>query len=520
MRHSLALAWLFVLACSAPPRATTAPTDRLATRAAEVHAAFRPDAALETVRYVDRFFRVRGNEGYQKTLERVQTELLRGGFDGEDVRRLELGPERPTWTPRAARLTLNGAPLIAFEDETGVDRATLLVGSDALHGELEVVRAEDVREGLDARGKVILGEGSPRALFEELVAPSGAVGLLVRSLEPYHAPDRYPESAQFGYLPEHEAPAFGFSLSDADHRALRVATETEAARVRVDIDVARGSSRATALEARIPGRDPDAGAIVFVAHADEPGANDNASGVATLAELALALRGRSMRRTLVFLWGQEMEVSRAWLEAPPVPVAAGLVLDMVGIDPEETGAPFLIERMPDPGAIWLRPPDVHTEWGATELREEDLRGHFLDDLLAASARAVAALDGPWRWRTNPFEGGSDHVPFLDRGLPAALGWHFTDDAYHTTRDRFDRVSGREMRRVAAVFGAAAITMASDDRETLRAALDAGERQRMRELRETASSWVREGRSTQAEEARVLDAWRSWYEQARRSVDAW
>src|SRR5688572_4524365 len=124
---------------------------------------------------------------------------------------------------------------------------------------------------------------------------------------------------------------------------------------------------------------------------------------------------------------------------------------MVGSDPAETGAPFLVERMPDPGAVWLRSPDVHSEWGASEVTEDQLHGHFLNDLTSAAIGAVASLDGPWEWRAHPYEGGSDHVSFLGRGLPALLAWHFTDDAYHTTRDRLERVSGREMRRVSSAM---------------------------------------------------------------------
>ena len=244
---------LLLLACAGPGAPSAAPPDRVATHARGVHAAFRAEAALDTVRYVDRFFRVRGNEGYQKTLERVETELRRGGL--EAVRRIQLGPARPTWTPRSARLALNGRALIAFEDETGVDRAALLVGSEPFRGELEVVHADAVRRGADARGKLILGVGSPRALYAELVEPNGAAGLLVRNLEPYHQPERYPESAQFGYVPG----GIGFSLSDADYRALAAVTD---ARVEVEIEVAVGESRATAVEARIPGTDPTAGAIV------------------------------------------------------------------------------------------------------------------------------------------------------------------------------------------------------------------------------------------------------------------
>ncbi len=500
------------------------PSPRIAARARLVHARFSTERALGIVAFADRHFRVRGNEGYLKTLERVAGELRGAGFTS--IATPALGPTRATWTPRSATLEVLGPGgsrrIVHFGSEREVDRAALLVRSSSFGpAEVEVVTAEQVRGGADARGRVVLAEGDPRQLYAELIADSGAVGLLTRNLEPYHDVDAHPDLAQFGYLPEHEGDVFGFSLSRQDFIAMQGAR-----RVRVHVDVSVGSSAAVAVDARIAGSDPDAGAIVFVAHVDEPGANDNGSGVGALAELAIALRGSveagevpRPRRTMVFLWGQEIEVSQRWLADPPVPVAVGLVLDMVGEDPS-LGAPFLIERMPDPGAIWLRAPDRHTAWGASPVTEEQLRGHFLNDLMGACAASVAALDGPWSWRTNPYEGGSDHVPFLERGLPAVLGWHFTDRAYHTTLDRMDRVSGEEMRRVAATFGAAALTMASDDGEEIRAALEHAQRVRRRDVRAASAELLADGQSDAATEAHVLEAWDRWYAEALASVRAW
>lgn len=503
------------------PLGEAPPTPAIDARAGQVFEAFEVDRALSVVEYADRFFRVRGNEGYVKTLERVRDELRAAGLE---VATPSLGPALPTWTPRAAELIALGPDgpqrLVHFDTEADVDRAALLVRSDPFPSrELEVLTAEEVRGGADARGRVVLAEGDPRGLFAELVAATGAAGLLTRNLEPYHDLDGYPDLAQFGYLPEHDAPAFGFSLSRADFVAMQGVR-----RVRVTVDAAIGApAPALAVDARIPGTDPSAGAIVFVAHVDEPGANDNGSGVGALTALAIALHriGARPRRTLVFLFGQEIEVSQRWLASASLPVAAGLVLDMVGEDPERVGAPFLIERMPDPGAVWLRGDDRHTEWGSSEVEPGRLRGHFLADLMVACAASVARRDGPWNWRTNPFEGGSDHEPFLERGLPAVLGWHFTDRAYHSTADRMDRVSGPEMRRVAAVFGAAALTLASDDVDgELARVLAHARAARLADVRAASAALVARGQSDEATEARVLAAWESWYREAEARRAAW
>ena len=40
---------------------------------------------------------------------------------------------------------------------------------------------------------------------------------------------------------------------------------------------------------------------------------------------------------------------------------------MVGEDTQKTGGSFLIEKMPDPSAIWTRGTDKHTEWGAGDV---------------------------------------------------------------------------------------------------------------------------------------------------------
>ncbi|MDQ3032867.1 MAG: M28 family peptidase [Myxococcota bacterium] len=555
MRRAIGVVLFFLLAAgcggAGSPAASITPegfppeTPRLAAHVRAVRERFDPERARATVAFVDQFFRVRGNEGYQASLARVREELRgRGGFEESAVRTLELGEVRPTWTPRSAELVLvaedgSETPLVSFATEQERDRAALLVGSSATERTtLEVVRAERVREGEPAQGRLVLAEGEPRPLYREVVEGGveggGAAGILVRNLEAYHQAERFPESAQFGYLRPNDVDpsrhAIGFSLSDRAWRALRAATEDGVARVRVRVDVATGSSAATAIEARIDGSDPSAGAIVLATHVDEPGANDNASGVAALVELAGALR-RAIeegavarpRRALVFVWGQEIEVSGAWLDQASEPVAAGLVMDMVGQDPEATGAPFLIERMPDPGAVWLRGPDVHSEWGSSEVDPTTLRGHFLNDWLRAGIARVASAEGiAWTARAHPFEGGSDHVSFLRRELPAVLAWHFTDDAYHTTRDRLERVSGEEMRRVAALLGGAALSMASGeraDREEMLSVVRAAAIERLGWAGDAGRAEIARG-GDRALEQRIVREWARWYDQAIGSIAAW
>ena len=128
-----------------------------------------------------------------------------------------------------------------------------------------------------------------------------------------------------------------------------------------------------------------------------------------------------------------------------------LSLDMTGEDTAKTGGTFLIEKEPDPSALWDRPSDPHSEWGASKVDPAMVRGSFLNDLhLAVALRR--ARDTGWVVRTNPYEGGSDHTVFTRAGVPALLNWHFTDRYYHTNLDTTDKMSAAEMQHVAIAVG--------------------------------------------------------------------
>ena len=174
--------------------------------------------------------------------------------------------------------------------------------------------------------------------------------------------------------------------------------------VRVTIASTFSTKPARTLVAEIPGRVAPTERIVIAAHVQEPGANDNASGVATLAEAGARAGARRFaagripppERTLTFLWLNEISGSRQWLQDHPDDaknVRYMFSMDMTGEDVKKTGGSFLIERWPDPGAVWERPWDPHSEWGRGNVRAESLKGDLIND--AAPRRLRSA------WRARP-----------------------------------------------------------------------------------------------------------------------
>ena len=289
----------------------------------------------------------------------------------------------------------------------------------------------------------------------------------------FTSPDQH-DVLQWGSIPyDADAKSFGFKASyrAATHMRERLKKGPVQLRVEVKSTFYDGPNRT--LVAEIPGESKPDERIVFVAHVQEPGANDDGSGCATLYAIAVALaeagRARGLGRpggTLTFMWVDEVRGSRQWLTAEAARakgVQYMFSLDMTGEDTSKTGGTFLIEKQPDPSAVWTRPSDPHSAWGASPVKLESLKGSLLNDVhLAICLRR--AKDTKWVVRTNPYEGGSDHTAFIEAGVPALLNWHFTDRYYHTNFDRPDKTSLPEIVNVGAAVTTSAWLLSSADQQ--------------------------------------------------------
>jgi hypothetical protein len=189
----------------------------------------------------------------------------------------------------------------------------------------------------------------------------------------------------------------------------------------------------------------------------------------------------------------------------------GLSLDMTGEDTQKTSGTFLIEKMPDPSAIWTRGDDHHTAWGGRPITKAELMPSYYNDYLLARCLDQAAVTG-WVVRTNPFEGGSDHTPFLEFKKPGALFWHFTDVYYHTDGDRLDKVSIPELTNVGTAALVSVLTLASADGPTTRALVAEVERAADARLeREAALSRAAlQSGGSRATENDILQTWTDYY----------
>ena len=374
-------------------------------------------------------------------------------------------------------------------------------------------------EGKDVKGAVVMVSGPLGPAWQQAVRAHGAAGVISTDLAHYTRPDDTPDVLQWGNIPFDEAlKSFGFKATPRVAARLRSELSKGPVTLHVDIETTfhRRPNRTLVLE--IPGRVRPEQRVVLAAHVQEPGANDNASGCGTLLAAALGMHDAIRRgalpapaRTITFLWVDEIRGSEQWIknDAERIKqVMAMLSLDMTGEDTAKTGGTFLIEKEPDPSALWDRPSDPHSEWGASKVDAAMVRGSFLNDLhLGVALRR--ARDTGWVVRTNPYEGGSDHTVFTRAGVPALLNWHFTDRYYHTNLDTTDKMSAAEMQHVAIAVGTTALFLASADSTDLEA---------MRRLLTTARDARLATEQKHNATPEILEAWRKWYDEALASVD--
>lgn len=493
------------------------------------------ERARDVVVFMDQWFRHPGNTGFNASLDKVESILRDAGYVKEDaaepnarlVYRIQSKALRgPAWDPADASISIEGqaAPLMKW----ATNRNMLAINSWSTPDTGLVAELVDAGKGLppdldraNVKGKFVVAEAALGQLYTNAVVARGALGVLAYRMPEYTKPDIHRNSVQFTSIPyDTISKSVGIALSKNGMDGLRAALAKGPVKLRIRSNTKFFASTNRTIIAEVRGTVAPAERFVFSAHAQEPGANDNASGVGALADMARVLAKLNKsgavvpKRTITMLFGNEIEQTRDFLAADSArtrDVRWGLSLDMVGEDTKKTGGTFLIEKMPDPSAIWTRGEEKHSEWGGSAITKDKLRPHYFNDYLLARCLDQAAATG-WVVKTNPFEGGSDHTPFLAANKPGVLFWHFTDVFYHTDGDRPENVSAVTLANVSNAALVSALTLASANGTTARSLIAEVERAAIARLdvELALSKTALANGGDAAKERDILETWTDYY----------
>ncbi len=264
--------------------------------------------------------------------------------------------EHPTWETVSASLQIVGEETPVLTSESNRNMTYLNSASTPKEGvvaEVIHLKKEADLDEYGLKGKVVYSASITPGIYQKALE-KGALGIITYNNPSYLKPEKNTTSIQFRSLPPQTDTAFwGIALSHAAKERLESALAKGKVAVEVNIQTKIYLSEELTVVANIKGGELPKEQLVFSAHIQEPGANDNASGVGAQLEMATSAANLfnakkiTLDRTLTFLWGDEIISTRRYIQENPErakTIKWGISLDMVGENTAITGGSFLIEK--------------------------------------------------------------------------------------------------------------------------------------------------------------------------------
>ncbi len=445
------------------------------------HESLSGELAKEHVIQITRYHRIQGSRQYREAAHYVLQQLRNYGFSEKDAYietftsdgkvTYQTWQSPSGWDISSAELRMVepyderivGYPEIAmsvmtYSNPGNVTAELVWVGDGT--------RDEDYA-GKNVRGRLVLATGYGGAVHRLAVLKYGAKAV-VCFLDDDRAKE-HPDMLQYtGMWPrtdELSRVTFGFNLTNRQGTKLR---DMLTAGKKV---VLHGEVKGIGLEpyfmdvvvAHIRGTERPEEELVFSAHLDHPkeSANDNASGSGAILDIARTLKeltdnGRlpKPKRSFRFVWVPEWNGTMPYIDAHPELVGPAL------------GGKFLANMNMD--MVGENLDLLHSELGLT--RTPDSNPSAVNDVVENMARMVDGMDirtprgslSAFNYRITPYEGGSDHMMFIDRKIPGVMFTH-SDYTHHTSDDTPDKVDPVELERCEVIAAGAMWYLANLDK---------------------------------------------------------
>ena len=455
------------------------------------------ESAKRNLEGFSRQHRMRGSRGYHAAAEQLVAELKRYGLADAHIEALPADGKifygtqrsRPAWNAELAELwevDANGARVtrLASWDAAPITLAQDSESADVTAELIDVGQgtAESDYAGKDVKGKIVLAAAQPGPVAKLAVARFGAAGIVSYAQNQKTAWWGENENlVRWGHLETFTTTkTFAFMVSLKTARGLQARLKSEPIRMHATVRAGQEPGAYEIATATIPGNGEE---IVFSCHLDHPrpGANDNASGCATILEVARTLskliaekRLEPPRRTIRFVFPPEIEGTLALLNGKPElasHIKAAVHLDMVGGGPE-TKAIFHVTRGPasQPSFIY----DIAQSLGEfvnEQSAEFASTGTARWPLVAPDGGKEALLA-----MMSPLSLGSDHEVYSDSsfGIPSIYLNDWPDRYIHTNFDVPANIDSTKLARagfIAAASGYVLSRLGNDDAPALRELMD-------------------------------------------------
>ena len=340
--------------------------------------------------------------------------------------------------------------------------------------------------GKDVKGKIVLGSTGPGNLQRLGIFDRGAVGVVsYTSLRSDSYPDEILSQSITATAPEGKEAGFGWVI------APRVAREIAGILGRGQKVVLRSIIKAETfpgeletVHATIPGDGSSDQVVMVSAHLYEgyikQGANDDNSGCAVTLEMGrtyirLINEGKLPRpkRTIHFLWVPEISGTNAWLNAHKdieAKAIADLNFDMEGLRLSISGSYWILQRTPDTFPSFLNDLAASVMEFVAEINRERIRYRSNGYRPSLPVYSQNGSQDAFYIKVDKHYGSSDHVTYMQHGIPAVMFVTWPDMWYHSSQDTPDKLDPTQFKRVAVVgTGAFAALASAGDEMAMRVA---------------------------------------------------
>ena len=381
------------------------------------------------------------------------------------------------WQPTQGELWMMTPKNVKLYDifDIALSLATLNANTDVT-GELVDVglgRAQDL-EGKDVTGKFVLaslGTGGSGGVLAQAVQ-RGAIGAVAMSTIGDQRTNDYPDQIVSRQATASQPNTSGWNVTPKVARELAAMLAAgQKVTLRSVVKSVQVPSHSEYVHAEIPGDGSTTQEVGISAHLYEgvikQGANDDNSGCALTLEIGrtyikLIKEGKLPRpkRTINFQWVPEISGTNQWLNTHPEKAKAiigDLNFDMEAIRIADSRSFWVLQRTPDTFPSYINDVAQSMMEYVADIARERVRFRGGGYAPTQPVESPRGSKDAFYIKIDKHYGSSDHVTYMQHGIPAVMFITWPDMWYHSSEDTPDKQDPTQYKR-AAVVGTGALAV--------------------------------------------------------------
>jgi aminopeptidase YwaD len=446
------------------------------------------EQAMHTLLELVPYQRVRPPDEYKGHFRESEVLAARAKAYGFSNVVIESFAEGQAWQPTQGELWMTSPRAVKLYDvhDVALSLASLNANMDATGDLVDVGfgRAADF-EGKDLTGKFALmsevpngvGGANLRTLYTEAVS-RGAIGAIGISVIGFERANDYPDQIVSTSAPASKPGTAAWAVSPKTARELgSMLARGDKVAIRSIVKSVEVPTRSEIVHAEIPGDGSTTQEVAIGGHLYEgvikQGANDDNSGCALTLEigrayLKLIQEGKlpRPRRTINFQWLAEISGTREWLTRHPEKaknIIGDLNFDMEGIRVGQSRSYWILQRTPDTFPSYINDVAQSMMEYVAEVSRERVRYRANGYGPVQPIVSARGSSDAFYIKVDKHYGASDHVTYMQFGIPAVMFITWPDMWYHSSEDTPDKQDSTQYKRAAVVgTGALAVLATGSD----------------------------------------------------------